>query len=125
MAALKGVVDLAESMFENVGEADQDGQRNTPRLELVYELLEVDGVIGSFVGMNGDMTFLVDREVILPPVLDVVAINRILNCPVFHRSLHIHSQKISTQSACLEASKSSAERRSTLETGTTLTATKK
>ena len=81
---LEGVVDLGEAVFEDIGETDQDGQGNTARLKLVYELLQIDGVIRSLVGMNRDMTFVVDREVILSPVLDVISVNRVLNCPVVH-----------------------------------------
>src|SRR5262245_3796004 len=84
---LKRVVALSKTVFEDIGEADQNGKGYSTRLKLVYQFLQIDGVIGSLVGMNGDVTPLVDREIVFTPVLDVVAVNRVLNCPVFHSLL--------------------------------------
>ena len=42
MALLEGVVDLADAMAEDVGEAEQDRQLDAALLELIDQLLEVD-----------------------------------------------------------------------------------
>src|SRR5262249_53783745 len=69
---LEGVVDLADAVAEDVGEAEQDRQLDAAGLEVVEELLEVDGVVGPLVGVDDDVAVLVDREVALAPVADTV-----------------------------------------------------
>jgi hypothetical protein len=55
---LEGVVDFAESMFQDIRETNQDRQVDSPRLELVHELFKINGMVRSLVGMNGDVSFL-------------------------------------------------------------------
>ena len=49
---LKRGVNLAQPVFQNVGEADQDGQRNTAQYQRVDQFLEVDGARRVLFGMN-------------------------------------------------------------------------
>ena len=42
MALLKGGVDFAQPMLENVGEADQDRQVDAAQLQPVDQLLQID-----------------------------------------------------------------------------------
>ena len=44
MAVREGVVDLADAMAEDVGEAQQDRQLDAALLELIDQFLEVDGL---------------------------------------------------------------------------------
>ena len=55
MAVLEGVVDLADAMAEDVGEAEQDRQLDAAGLQLIDQLLEVDRLVGSLVGVDGDV----------------------------------------------------------------------
>ena len=81
MAVREGVVDLADAMAEDVGEAEQDRQLDAARLELVDELLEVDRLFGPLVRMDGDVPRLVDAEVALAPVADAVGLEGIFDLP--------------------------------------------
>ena len=42
MARLKAVVDVADAMLEDVGEADEDRQADAAELQPIDQLLEVD-----------------------------------------------------------------------------------
>ena len=79
---LKGLVDLADAMAQNIGEPNQDGQLNAAGLELVYQPLQVDGLLRVLVGMDRDVAELVDAKIALAPVLDAVGIDGILNLPL-------------------------------------------
>ena len=50
MALLEGVVDLADAVLQDVGEAEQDRGLDAAKLEPIDQLLEVDAAAGSFVG---------------------------------------------------------------------------
>ena len=65
-------MDLADAVAEDVGEAEQDRQLNAAGLELIDQFLEVDGLFGVLVGVDGDVAVLVDAEVALAPVADAV-----------------------------------------------------
>ena len=54
----EGVVDLADAMPEDVGEAEQDRQLDAAGLELVDQLLEVDRLVGALVRVDGDVPLL-------------------------------------------------------------------
>ena len=84
MACLEGVVDLADAVAEDVGEAQQDRQLDAAFLELIDELLEVDRLLGRLVRLDGDVAVLVDGEVALAPVADAVGVHCVGNFPLFH-----------------------------------------
>ena len=46
----KGVVELADAVAEDVGEAEQDRQLDAAGLQLVDEFLQIDGASGRLVG---------------------------------------------------------------------------
>ncbi len=60
MAVLKASCDLADAMAEDVGEAQQDRQLNAARLQIVDQLLQIDGLVGLLVRVDGDVAGLVD-----------------------------------------------------------------
>ena len=84
---LEGVVDFADAVAENVGEAEEDRQLDAARLQVVDELLEVDGVLGPLVGMDDDVAVVVDGEVALAPVADAVQLDGILYAPLVQQVL--------------------------------------
>ena len=56
--ALEGVVDVAQAMLQDVGEAHQDGQRDAAHLQAIHQLLEVDRTArASFVGCTSTCPF--------------------------------------------------------------------
>ena len=84
MACLKGVVDLADAVAEDVGEAQQDRQLDAAGLELIDQLLEVDRLVGAFVRVDGDVARLVDAEIAFAPVANAVGFDGVLDlsiCP--------------------------------------------
>ncbi len=70
-------------MAQDVGEAEEDGELDAAHLELIDEFLQVDGVIGPFVGMDGDVAELVDVEVAFAPAMDAVHFDGVSNFPRF------------------------------------------
>ena len=84
MALLEGVVDLADAVAEDVGEAEQDRQLDAAGLQLIDQVLEVDGLLGALVGMDGDVAGLVDAEVAFAPVADAVGFDGVADLPLFH-----------------------------------------
>ena len=78
----EGFVNFADAMAQDIGEAQQDRQLNAAVLQLVDERLQVDGLVGAFVGMDRDMALVVDAEVPLAPVLDFVDIKGVLDFPL-------------------------------------------
>ena len=47
MAVLEGLVDLADAMAEDVGEAEQDRQLDAALPQLIHEFLQVDGLASA------------------------------------------------------------------------------
>src|SRR5262249_49081610 len=82
---LEGVVNFADAVAGDVGEAQQNGQLNATGLELVDQLLEVNGLFGTLAGLDGDVPGLVDGEVSLSPVADAVSLDGVLNLPFIHQ----------------------------------------
>ena len=78
---LEGFVDLADAMAEDVGEAKQDRQLDAALLQLIDQLLQVDGLLGAFVGVDGDVAPFVDAEIALAPVPNLVGLDGVLDFP--------------------------------------------
>ena len=55
MAVWKASLNLADAMAEDVGEAEQDRQLDAALLRADRRVLQVDGLFGMLVGMDGDM----------------------------------------------------------------------
>src|SRR5205823_1663030 len=72
----KCLVDFADTMAEDVGEAKEDRQLNAAGLKLVDKLLQVDSLLGILGGVNRDVAGGVDAEVAFAPVLNPVILNR-------------------------------------------------
>ena len=79
---LEGVVNLADAMAEDVGEAEQDRQLNAACLQLIDQVLQVDGLFGALVRVDGDMAIVVDAEVSFAPVANAVRLDGILSFPL-------------------------------------------
>src|SRR5262249_23373169 len=81
----EGIVQFADAVAQNVGEAEQDRQLDAAGLELIDQLLKVDGLVGALVGLNDHVAGLVDGEVTFTPVADAVGFGGILNLPFFQQ----------------------------------------
>ena len=77
VGVLKRLVNLADAVAENVGETEQNWQLDAAGLELIDEFLQIDGVAGALVGVDGDVTGLVNAEVALAPVANAVGLDGI------------------------------------------------
>ncbi len=69
---LERLVELADAMPEDVGEADQQRRLNVALAEFINELFEVDMKRWILCGMNGDVALLAHREIALAPLLNPV-----------------------------------------------------
>ena len=81
MASAEGVGDLADAVAEDVGEPEQDRELDAAVLELVDQVLEVDGRVRVLVRVDGDVAELVDPEVALAPVADAVGLDGVVQPP--------------------------------------------
>ena len=100
-------MDFADAMAEDVGEAEQDRQLNAALLELIDEVLQVDGLFGPLVGMDGDMALVVDAEVALAPVTHLINVQSVLELPLVD---HFH-QECASQERTVVSSQWSAARK--------------
>ena len=69
---LEGVVDLADPVAEDVGEADQDRQLDAAELQVVDQLLQVDGAGRILRRVDEHVARRGDGEVALAPAVDLV-----------------------------------------------------
>jgi hypothetical protein len=79
--ALKRLMNFAEPMLEDVGEAQQDGRRQAAKLEPIDQSLDVDAALRIFGGMHQQVALLAHREVALPPARHVVEFRRFSGRP--------------------------------------------
>src|SRR5207253_8708130 len=80
---LERLGDLADAVPQDVGEPQEDGELNAAELELIDEVFQVDGVVGPLVGVDGDVAAGVDSEIALPPAVDAVHLDGVLDLPLF------------------------------------------
>ena len=84
---LKGAVQLAQTVLQDVGEADQNGQVDAAQHQRVDQFLEVDRARGVLFRVDQDVPVVADRKIALAPTGDVVEIAGDLRGPAF-RGLH-------------------------------------
>jgi hypothetical protein len=65
-------VDVAHPVPENVGESNQNGQADAPQLEVIDQLLDVDGPAGLLGDVGQDVPIGAHGEVALPPASNIV-----------------------------------------------------
>src|SRR5439155_24683082 len=88
----KGVLNLADTVTENVGEAKEDGQLDAARLQLVGQFLKVDRLVFALRRVDGNVAGGVDAEVAFAPVANAVGFHGILDLPLFD---HFHQGRAS------------------------------
>ena len=64
---LKRVVDFAQAMLENLGEADQNRQIDAAQLQPIDQLLQIDRALGILRRVDANVPLVVDREVSVAP----------------------------------------------------------
>ena len=87
----EGVVNLAQPVLEDVGEANQEGDRNPAQDQRIDQLLQIDGAGGVLGRMDADVSQIVDREIALAPTGDVVHLAGVLRGPPLDRVQHHRS----------------------------------
>ena len=80
---LKGAVQLAQPVLQDVGEANQDRQVDAAEDERIDQLLQVDRASGILFRVDADMSVLPHREVSLAPTSDIVEVAGQLRGPSF------------------------------------------
>src|SRR5262249_25694990 len=78
----EGFLKLAHAMAKDIGEAEKDGELDAASLELIDEVLEVDGLVAELVGVNGDVSLVVDSEVAFSPMTHPIGFDSILDVPL-------------------------------------------
>ena len=81
----KGLVQLSQPMLQNLGEADQDRQRDAAQLELLHQLPQVDAARGSLVGMHPQVPVRAHGEIAFAPTGDIVEFAGVDGGPSFGR----------------------------------------
>ncbi len=80
---LEGVVDVGQPVLEDVAEANEERDRDAACLQVVDELLEVDGARRIFRGVNLDVPAGVDREVAFAPTRHFIELVGVGDAPSF------------------------------------------
>ena len=82
---LERLVQFAQTMLQDFGEADQDRQRNAAQLQFFDQLAQIDGSRGFLGRMHPQMPVRADGKIALAPTGDVVQLAGICNGPSFGR----------------------------------------
>ena len=78
----ESLVNLADAMLEDVGEANQAGKLDVALAKLIDEFFQIDRRLGEVaVRMDGDMALVVDGEIAVAPVADAIELGGILGRP--------------------------------------------
>ena len=85
---LKRGVELAQTVLQNVGEANQNGQVDAAQHQRVDQLLQIDGARRVFFGMDPHVPVIAHREIAFAPTGDVVEIAGGFRGPAFRRLHH-------------------------------------
>ena len=78
---LEATRDFVNAVVQDVGEAQQHRCRHLAGVQLVHHIGQIDRH-ATALGRNGDVTALVDREVLEAPASDVVEFGAILDAPL-------------------------------------------
>lgn len=78
-----------QTVFENVSETDENGERNAAPLEGIDELLEIDAAGRFFGGVNEEMPVIADREITFTPTSDIVKLRCVGSSPPIGRLAHL------------------------------------
>lgn len=79
---LERFIDRDHARTENVLKTDDAGEADLFFLDVFQDVHHVDGGPPFAVGMNGEVPFLIDREIIEPPVFDIVILKGFVDGPV-------------------------------------------
>src|SRR5258706_13944156 len=82
---LKCLVHLAQPVFQDFTETDQDGQRDPAQLQVVHQFLEIDAARRVLVWTHPDVSVGLYREVALAPTRDIVQLARLGDRPAVGR----------------------------------------
>ncbi len=88
---------FSQAMPDDVGKADQDGQRYPTPLEAVDQLLQVDASVCFFGRVNQKMAVVSDGKVALAPASYVVELGGIAGCPAVGGFAHLGGGNFSIQ----------------------------
>jgi hypothetical protein len=74
-----------ETVLNNVGEADQDGQSDSAPFERIDELLEIDTAVRLLCWMNKQMAVLANGKIAFAPACDIVELGGVCGGPTIGR----------------------------------------
>jgi hypothetical protein len=74
-------VNVAESMLEDVGEANEHRKADPAELQAINQLLEVYGLGGVFRWVHLDVASVVDRDIAVTPPRDFVQLGGLMHAP--------------------------------------------
>ena len=80
-------IDFLDTGVDDVRKTDQHWSRHVTELELIDKFTKVNGST-AFARRHHHVAFLVDREIVNAPVVDVVELSRVFNTPFSHTSSH-------------------------------------
>jgi hypothetical protein len=92
-------------MFDDVGEANEDGEGDASPAERIDKLLQIDSAIDFFGGVNEEVAVLADGEIAFAPTSDIVKLGSVGDGPAvgWFTNLAGDAGDFSGQSGCLLA----------------------
>src|SRR5439155_24971096 len=89
----EGRVNLAETVLQDLAEADKDRWVDTAKNQLVDQFLQVDGARGFLTGVDPQVAVFVDGEIAFARLVDVVQLAGIGCGPPFRRFDNLNAFK--------------------------------
>jgi hypothetical protein len=78
---LERLVNILEAVLQDVAEAEERGQADAAKLQIVHELLQIDRPVRVLGRVNPDVAAVGDREVSLSPPGNFVELGRVAGGP--------------------------------------------
>jgi hypothetical protein len=79
----KGAVEPFEPVFEDVVEANQEGEAEVATSQLLNKVVEIEASAPLTLRLNADVTAGIDRKVRVAPSLQAIQLSTVLNRPAF------------------------------------------
>jgi hypothetical protein len=84
-SGLKGAVNFAQAVFENLAEAEQDGRLDAAKHELIDQFLQIDAAGAILVGMYPEVAVFRYGKITFAPTHYVIQLGGIGDCPPISR----------------------------------------
>ncbi len=91
---LKGAVNFAQAMLQNIGEANQNWQIDAAQLQPIDQLLQIDRPLRILGGVHANVPIAVHRKVAIPPPRHFVQFSGIGHRPAFQIQINFQRRAL-------------------------------